>query len=72
MIETMDIFYAAFLLKKIELHKVEKTSGHKVKYIFKAEDDLVLKSEYLASEYYSMKQEIEKLKILGKWNEKNS
>lgn len=66
--KTNDIFYAAFLSTKYNLIGVEDpTFGHRKIFVFDAEESNAYndKKEYVNSEYYKVKNEIEKLKLMG-------
>jgi len=62
MTETTDIFYAAFLNQKLRLVGIKDTNGHKKLFCFEGK---IGKIEYIESEFYKIKIEIDKMKLLG-------
>ncbi len=62
MIETTDIFLAAFLSQELKLTDIKKTNGHKNLFCFQGKVD---KIKYIESEFYKVKIEIDKMKIIG-------
>lgn len=63
--ETTDIFLSAYLMQHESFIETKQTSGHKIKYVFEVGNISDTKKCYLISDFYRVKCEIEKMKILG-------